>query len=342
MSQIHSALSHTLHDQLYGENFDTKNPTVHATPNLNLTAATIILRHSMEGYGTNENDVIKVLATTVYDQRKLIQAGYNRTFKRDVIKDLKDELSGSFEELILALLDEPDNVLADHLHIAMKGWGTDEDALTEILGCRGTDSINRIAEAYHRAYKKNLEEEVHGETSGNYRKLLHFLLTRPRKSESITSEVNQEIAHSLIRAGFGNARKLNEGDLINQLTLYSFPQLSSGLKTFESIVGTKLQEFVRKGYTGDFGKALLTIVECAENRPAVYAKRIHDAMGRFKTNDKLLVRIFALRSSIDLNAIREEYQKQYKETLESRIIKATKSDFRNGLLALLSGDFPQN
>jgi hypothetical protein len=330
-----------LADQLYGEDFDIKNPTIHPTTNLNLTAATRTLRHSMEGYGTNENDVIKVLATTDYDQRKLIEANYKHMFKRDLIKDLKEELSGSFEELILALLDEPDNVLANHLKTAMKGWGTDEDTITEILCCRGSEEIKRISESYQKMFKKNLEEEIHSETSGNYRKLLHFLFSRPRKSEEVSKDKGHEIALTLIRAGFGKSRKLNDGDLINQLTMYSFPQLSAGLKSFESIVGSKLQDFIKQSYSGDFEKALLQIVNCADNRPVVYAQRIHEAMGRFKTNNKLLTRIIALRSSIDLKSIREEYQRLFKETLESRIIKATKSDLRNGLLALLTGEFPK-
>ena len=46
--------------------------------------------------------------------------------------DLKSELSGSFEDFSVALIQEPDQVLANDLYAAMKGWGTDEDTITEV------------------------------------------------------------------------------------------------------------------------------------------------------------------------------------------------------------------
>lgn len=49
-----------------------------------------------------------------------------------MIKDLKDELGGKFEKLILALMETPYSYLATELHRAMKGIGTNEDVLTEV------------------------------------------------------------------------------------------------------------------------------------------------------------------------------------------------------------------
>ena len=67
---------------------------------------------------------------------------------QDLIADLKSELSGNFENLIESLMMPTEFHCAKQLHKAMKGIGTNEDVLVEILSSRGHDEIARIAVAY--------------------------------------------------------------------------------------------------------------------------------------------------------------------------------------------------
>ena len=58
---------------------------------------------------------------------------------QDLIKDLKSELSGKFEDLIVAMMTPSWEFLAKEVHDAIAGIGTDEDTITEVI-CTATNA----------------------------------------------------------------------------------------------------------------------------------------------------------------------------------------------------------
>lgn len=69
---------------------------------------------------------------------------------QNLIEDLKSELGGKFEDLIVALCLPPVDYLCKQLHKAMSGIGTDEQCLVEILCSHSNKEIQEIVEAYER------------------------------------------------------------------------------------------------------------------------------------------------------------------------------------------------
>lgn len=61
----------------------------------------------------------------------------------------------------------------------MKGLGTDDSILINILGNRSKDHLQQVQRMYEAQYKKTLEHDIRGDTSFNYRKLLTYLLLPP-------------------------------------------------------------------------------------------------------------------------------------------------------------------
>ena len=62
---------------------------------------------------------------------------------QDLEEELAGELSGDFEELILALMRTPEEYDAHCLHDAMEGLGTNEAALIGILCTRNNQVIHK-------------------------------------------------------------------------------------------------------------------------------------------------------------------------------------------------------
>jgi len=134
------------------------------------------LRKAMKGWGTDEGALINIICSTSYEDMAQINKDYSEQFDRDLIKDIKKECSGNFEDVLVGLCTDRSEYDAALLRKAMKGIGTNESLLIEVLCTRSASEIEGIKEAYNKLYDKELSTAIEGETSGNFEKLLIKLL----------------------------------------------------------------------------------------------------------------------------------------------------------------------
>ena len=87
----------------------------------------------MKGFGCDEKAIINICTGRTNAQRLEIVKAYKASYGRDLIADLKSELHGKFEDAMIALFTDPIEYDADELRKAMKGLGTSEDTLIEII-----------------------------------------------------------------------------------------------------------------------------------------------------------------------------------------------------------------
>lgn len=78
---------------------------------------------------------------------------------QDLISDLKSELSGKFEDLIVALMTPTYDFLAKEIHHAVKGIGTNEETIIEIMCTASNAEINYIKMAYHKCTLNSIDEQ---------------------------------------------------------------------------------------------------------------------------------------------------------------------------------------
>uniref|UniRef100_A0A8D1HJR8 Annexin n=1 Tax=Sus scrofa TaxID=9823 RepID=A0A8D1HJR8_PIG len=125
-----------------------KGGTVKAASGFNAAEDAQTLRKAMKGLGTDEDAIISVLAYRSTAQRQEIRTAYKSTIGRDLLDDLKSELSGNFEQVILGMMTPTVLYDVQELRRAMKGAGTDEGCLIEILASRTPEEIRRINQTY--------------------------------------------------------------------------------------------------------------------------------------------------------------------------------------------------
>ena len=294
------------------------------------------LRKAMKGFGTDEKAIIKIIANRTNRERLAMIDSFKKQFNRDLIKDLKSELSGHFEDATLALFQDPITYDCWSLKKAMKGLGTNEDTLIEILATRPNYYINDIKQKYLKLYGNSLEQDLSSELSGDLKKVM-LTLASAFRSENMNPDRNDcnEKAEKLYKAGekrWGTDEKV----FYDILTKASAPELVLIDQIYREKHKHGLLKAIDKEFSGDMKKLLQTIVYCSINPPEYFATRVHYAVKGLGTKDTLLIRILVTRDELDMPQIKEAYKRLYNKDMVKDVENDTSGDYKRLLVELCS------
>ncbi|XP_064473217.1 annexin-B12-like isoform X2 [Ornithodoros turicata] len=296
------------------------------------------LRKAMKGWGTDENTIIDILCNRSSDQRVQIVTAFKQAFGRDMRADIKSELRGKFEDVMVGLLYPIHEYMAMECRKAIKGLGTDEEALIEILCTRPNAEINAIKEAYTQMYQRNLEQDVIGDTSGALRHILVSMCNANRQ-EGIPPDTERAKRDAVMLQQAGVGRYGTDEAAFNTImATQSYDQLKLVFREYNVLTNQTILEAISKEMSGDVKDAFFAIAKCVFDVQFYFAEKLYKAMKGVGTSDKILIRIIVSRSEIDLVQIKEEYERNYKVDLASAIQSETSGDYRKALLALVTGN----
>jgi hypothetical protein len=159
----------------------------------------------MHGLGTDEANLIRVLATKTNDQVIALNKRFSHRFGHKgglnkwiagALARLRvgrrpwltlrahtlDDTSGDLQRVLQAMAKDEAIADADALKKAMKGLGTDDDQLMDVLADRSLQEIERMKIAFKRRNPENgdLGKWVIDDTSGEFREVLLALRTCTR------------------------------------------------------------------------------------------------------------------------------------------------------------------
>ncbi|VEL12152.1 unnamed protein product [Protopolystoma xenopodis] len=125
-----------------------QNGTLKPAENFTVDDDCAKLRKAMKGLGTDEQAIIEVMAFRSNKQRLEIVLKFKTLYGKDLAKEFASELSGNFLRVCQALCLAPEDYDASEIRAAIKGLGTDEDSLIEIICGRTNMQIKAFKEAY--------------------------------------------------------------------------------------------------------------------------------------------------------------------------------------------------
>jgi len=312
------------------------NPTVHPSVSFDPEQDAKALHKAMKGFGTNEATIIAILCHRSCQQRLEIANTFKAAFGKELRSELKSELSGDFERLIIALITPWADYMASEVHHAIQGAGTNEKRLIEILCSCNNEEIRNISVAYEHLYRNSLESTVKSDLSGVFKHLMVAIMQGARDENEfhVNEDLAVEDAKKLYEAGEAK-RGTDESEFNLILSSRSFLHLCRVMDEYERLRGHSLEKAIKAEFSGIAVVAMNAILSCAKNRPAYFAECLYDKMVGLGTRDRDLIRIIVSRSEIDLADIRNEFESKYKKTLSSEVKKETSGDYRKTLITLI-------
>jgi len=222
------------------------------------------LYQAFKGAGTDEDSVIEIIGSRNNKRLNDVKSLYLLKHQETLEQRTKDETSGDFRKLLVALLqcqrDETNNVISaevqrdvDALYKAGEGkWGTDEETFTRIFSLRSSAHLAGVNQLYLQKYGKNLLDIVDSEFSGDIKTLLKTVLH---------SHINpvDYFATRIYKAckGWGT----NDKVLIRSLITTDEAFMGQIRNVYKSKFGMTLESQIEDECSGDYKEMLLQLVK---------------------------------------------------------------------------------
>ena len=280
------------------------------------------------------NKLINIVAHRSNSQRQVILNEYYEYFKKNLLDELKSELSGNFKETVISLFYTPVDFDCYHLDKAMKRLGTNEDTLIEILASRSNERIKEIKKRYKEIYNRDLVKDVEKDTSGTFRKILKRLLDGDRPNNYANEQECNESAQRLYTAALNKKESLND-TFIYMFTEKSREEIALIAKIYYKWYSQTLFELIESLFSGDFKRILKAIIYSLLSPSEYFAYRIHKAVKGIGTKDTILIRVLVSRDEIDIERIKRYYRQLYDKSLYDTVKNETSGDYQKILLELI-------
>uniref|UniRef100_UPI00398E3CE7 annexin A10-like n=1 Tax=Pristiophorus japonicus TaxID=55135 RepID=UPI00398E3CE7 len=298
-----------------------------------------ILVSALQGMECNKDDLIEVLTQRSNAQRLIIGQTYNAMNGKDLVTDLKEKLSGHFKEVMVGLMYPPAFFDAHELRHAMKGAGTDEHCLIEILASRTNSEIYAINEVYTMNFGVPLEEDIDSETSGHFRDAL-MMLAQGAREEGYGYEDQGMVAQDATVLWEACQDKTGEHKNMLQYILCkkSYQQLWQAFQQFQLVSGQDIVQAITDCYDGHFQELLVAIVLCVRDKASYFAYKLYNAIYDCGFHNRTIIRVMISRSELDLMNIKRNFKDQYGNSLHHDIKKYASGHYEAALLAICTGD----
>ena len=295
-----------------------------------------ILNNALHGLWTDENAIINLVCNRNAAQRAEIRKKYSAFYGKDLIQRIKQDLSGYFEDTVIGLFMTPPEYDAYCLYKAMKGLGTNDAVLIEIIGTRNNQEMQMIKDEFQKNYGKSLETWVKGDTSGTFRKLLIALIQANRNMNTVPDpQVCESDAQALYKAAEGRWGK-DKSTFIRIFTQRSAAEMNLINDCYQKLRGKTLYQVIDKEFHGNTKKLLTTIFEGLQNISTYYAWALRESVEGLGTNDSRLVRVVVSRCDVDIPKIKKEYQRIFNRDLVKDVRSDTSGNYRKILTNLLT------
>jgi len=220
---------------------------------------------------------------------------------------------------------------AEAIHKAVKGLGTDDKALVREITYHTNDQLTKINLEYQKKYEKNLFQAIKDDTSGDYCDLL----------VSLVMPINDYRAF-VVKTAIAGAGT-DEDALIDVFAHASKQEITDLRTSYEFVTNKNLEKELADDLSGNFKKAILSLLHCWREPGADPSRATADAEeiykkgeGKWGTDDEFFVKFFTTKHFDHIALVDQAYHSKYGHSLRVAIDKETSGHYCDLLKALVT------
>jgi len=207
---------------------------------------------------------------------------------------------------------------------AIKGLGTDDAKLVEVITRRSNEQLVAVTADYVASFGKSIFEDIKGDTSGHYRELLISLV------EAKPAYIARIIHNAVKGAG------TDEGALIDALVHTPNALIKASEEAYHKLFHKNIMDDVAGDLSGDFKRFLVGILAGARDESGTVnqglvvsdADNLYAAgEGKIGTDESVFVEFFLQRSYLHI----VEVSRIYREKRGHDLVAAINSEFSGNL-----------
>ncbi|CAH1776035.1 unnamed protein product [Owenia fusiformis] len=221
---------------------------------------------------------------------------------------------------------------AEIIRNAMKGFGTDEATIINVLAYRSNSQRLEIAKVFKTMFGKDLTKELNGELSGNFCDIMVGLLLHPANYDA--NEIRKAVE------GLGT----DDDVLVEILCTRTNKQIQAIKAAYKNLFQKSLEKDVKDDTSGHFKRLLVSQIQANRDESPTFDRNQAkaDAQALFEagenkwgTDESKFNQILSSRSFAHLRAVFEEYGTLSKKSMEDVIKAEFSGDIKNGLLTIV-------
>ena len=275
----------------------------------------------------NIDTIIEIICSKSQSQIKKLNNQYETEYKVNLKETLEKKLKDELKDLIIALLQDPIEYDANEVYKSIKGLGTDDDALIELIATRTPNRLKEVSKKYFEMRNVSMDFDIKNDTSQAYGKLITEMSKGERnenpypnikKIKDICDELTKEI-------GSG---KIDKDIFVKYFSELSFFELRMLYNVFEKEKDMNIIEFINEKFGSDSRKLYQTFFSYLIDPYKYFAQRIH------LWKDKIVIRIIVSQRD-SLEEIKKKYKVLYDKNLVDDIKENTKDAFQKALLKIV-------
>ena len=275
------------------------------------------------------NAIFQAILNTNNYERQIMNDYTESTYSKSIINLLDSAFKGDLKEIITYMFYSPYELDARLLNTALSGFRTDSKLIVEIFASRPKWYLELIDQEYKKLYKVTLKSVLEKKKNNNFNKFLLCLFETERpEGKHLELKEAEQIVDEILKKGlkvYGTDLDLfkkvfvlksrEDFILISRVFFKNNPKKKNLYQACDDQVG------------GDNRELLKALVYSICDSSHYFGHNLKKAIVGLGTNTKVLNRILALRSEIDIDVIRERYLGETGRTLVEDIKGDTSGDY---------------